>query len=283
MKRFVILSYLLITFSSFLFSQNNLHCTAANKALLEAHLKSLDDKHLREKPINQIAVEVGTRFLGTSYEAKTLEVPGGEKLVIYLQGLDCTTFLENVVVLARLVKIDQCEFEDFVSQLEFIRYRNGELNAYDDRLHYFSEWLSNNEEKGILEDVTEEIGGEVYAKKIDFMSTHRSAYAALENDDFFRTIQEVEDKLNKQERHYIPKAKIPSLEEKIKDGDLIAITTTIGGLDVSHTGLAIRENGRIHLLHASSDLQKVVVSGKPLADYLMGNKRQSGIMVGRLK
>lgn len=283
MKRSVVLFCLLIMLLAITYAQSQLHCTPANKALLEAHLTSLDDEELQKQSIDQIAIEVGTRFLGTAYEARTLEVPGDEKLVVHLQGLDCTTFLENVVVMARLVRMDQCEFEDFISELEHLRYRDGELTAYDARLHYFTDWLANNEEKGILEDITEEIGGDLYDKKIDFMSTHRSAYPALVNDAFYQTIQDVEQELNQKSRHYIPKAKLAGLEENIQDGDLIAITTSIGGLDVSHTGMAIRENGRIHLLHASSNSQKVEVSSKPLADYLVGNKRQSGVMVARLK
>jgi hypothetical protein len=131
--------------------------------------------------------------------------------------------------------------------------------------------------------VTAQVGGEVYNKKIDFMSTHRSAYPALADDAFYETIIEVEGELNKKQRYFIPKEKLASLEVNIQNGDLIAITTSIGGLDVSHTGMAIRENGRIHLLHASSNSNKVEVSTKPLADYLMGNKRQSGVMVCRLK
>lgn len=283
MKRFVVFTCLSLVFVGFAISQNRLYCTPTNKALLEAHLHSLDDEELQKLPINQIAIEVGTRFLGTVYEARTLEVEGEEKLVVHLQGLDCTTFLENVVVMARLVRIDRCEFEDFIAELERIRYRDGQLAGYDARLHYFTEWLSDNEAKGILADITEEIGGEVYDKQIDFMSTHRSAYPALANDAFYETIKQAESKLNQNQRHYIPKGKLAALEVNIQDGDLVAITTSIGGLDVSHTGMAIRENGRIHLLHASSNSKKVEVSSKPLADYLMGNKSQSGVMVARLK
>ncbi len=248
-----------------------------------AHLNSLADHQLGDLKITDIALEVGTRFLATPYEAGTLEKEGDEKLVIHLNGLDCTTFLENVVVMSRLARIDQCEFEDFLAELEHIRYRNGEMNGYASRLHYFSEWLWDNEQKGILEDITEDIGGQLYDKKIDFMSTHRSAYPALSNDSFYQKIQQVEEKLNQQKRYFIPKNKVADLEKNIQSGDLIAITTSIGGLDVSHTGMAILENGRIHLLHASSSSKKVEVSSKPLSDYLMGNKSQSGIMVARLK
>jgi hypothetical protein len=53
-------------------------------------------------------------------------------------------------------------------------------------------------------------------------------------------------------------------------------------LDISHVGIAVRKNGRIHLMHASSVSRQVEISDKPLSEYLMENKSQSGIMVCRL-
>jgi len=264
-------------------AQSHIYCTAANKVLCESHLNALAEHSLGKKPIGEIAIEVGTRFLGTPYEGKTLEQGDTEKLVVNVSGLDCTTFLENVVVMSRLAKIDQCDFEDFLAELEHIRYRDGELQDYPSRLHYFTEWISNNEAKGIIKNITSSIGGETYAKKIDFMSTHRSAYAQLAVDSFYHQIIEIEKNLNQKSHHYIPKEKLASVEKGIQNGDLIAITTSIGGLDISHTGIAIEQNGRIHLLHASTGSKQVEVSEKPLADYLIGNKRQNGIMVARLQ
>ena len=67
----------------------------------------------------------------------------------------------------------------------------------------------------------------------------------------------------------------------IRDGDIIALATQIPGLDVTHTGIAIRgDDGRIHLLHASTE-GRVKVSEEPLADYLEGIKGNTGILVVR--
>jgi len=44
-------------------------------------------------------VAIGKSFLGTPYVAKTLEIGETEALVINFQGLDCTTFIENVLAL----------------------------------------------------------------------------------------------------------------------------------------------------------------------------------------
>jgi hypothetical protein len=74
---------------------------------------------------------------------------------------------------------------------------------------------------------------------------------------------------------------VKNIAGKIKNGDIIAITTKIKGLDISHTGFAVWKNKDLHLLHASQDAGKVVISRKNLSQYLLDNKNQSGIMVLR--
>lgn len=259
------------------------HCTQADHELCEHYLKMLNKPELVEMPIGDLAVYVGKRFIGTPYEAKTLEKGNEEQLVIYLDGLDCTTFLENVVVFSRLVKRDSLTFEEFQNELRQLRYRDGEMESYASRLHYFTEWIHNNTQKGIVRDVTAEVGGIPYPKQINFMSTHRSAYAQLSNDGYYAEIQQVEAALNQQDRCYIPKDSLRIHEENIQGGDLIAITTSIDGLDVSHTGIAVWKNGRLHLMHASTGSNEVEISKLPLAEYLAGNRRQTGIIVSRLE
>jgi hypothetical protein len=63
---------------------------------------------------------------------------------------------------------------------------------------------------------------------------------------------------------------------------LLLLTSTKRGLDISHEGFAVRQNGRIHLLHASSLHRKAIISGQPLAEYMKGQKGQSGIIILRL-
>ena len=72
------------------------------------------------------------------------------------------------------------------------------------------------------------------------------------------------------------------MEDRIRDGDLIAITTNKEGFDVQHVGLAERVKNRIHLLHASSTEGKVALSQKTLYRYLMESRARSGIMVARI-
>ena len=259
------------------------YCTKENQDLCENTLNTFAESDWADLPINTVATKVGKHFLGTPYVAKTLEIEGDEQLVIELGGLDCTTFLENVVVFSRLVKAGKLNFEDFQKELIHLRYRDGEQGDYPSRLHYFSDWIYNNAEKGIIKDITADVGGVAYPNNLNFMSTHPTAYRQLsENQDFVSEITSAETAISEREYHYIPKASVAKHEENIQSGDLIAITTGIKGLDIVHVGFAYKKNGRVHLFHASTGSMEVEISSKPLADYLAGNKSQSGIMVCRL-
>lgn len=234
-----------------------------------------------EKPLNEIIVEVGKSFIGTEYVAYTLEQDGEEQLVINLTGLDCTTFLETTLALSRNIKSGTTDFEDYKKELTFIRYRDGKIDQYPSRLHYFSDWIYDNTKKGIVKDVTKEIGGEEISFKVDYMSTHPESYKHLkENPEFIPLIRKQEDEISKRTYHYIPKRKVNSVEDKIMNGDLIAITSSVNGLDINHVGIAVKMNsGRIHFLHAPQVGTKVQITSEPLDEYLKKIKRHTGIIV----
>ena len=228
-------------------------------------------------------IEIGKLFLQTPYVGGTLDVKDKEELIINLHQLDCTTYLENVLAFSNVLKQSKADISSFSKELEKIRYRNGNLTDYSSRLHYFTDWIFNNEEKGLVTDITQEIGGEPYEKKIDFMSTHINSYPALVKDSsLIETIKQTEKEINSRKHFYIPKNRIQSIEKQINNGDFIAITTKIKGLDVSHTGIAIHINKRLHLMHASSKSKKVVISEIPLAEKIQKNRLQSGIMIVRI-
>lgn len=280
-KYFATLLLGILLISNGLFAQT--YCTKEDQALCEKHLAKLRNHDFDSQSMNEVAVTAGKQFLGIPYVAKTLELKGDEKLVVNLSGLDCTTFLENVVVLSRLAKKQQLSFEAFQKELEYVRYRDGKQGDYPTRLHYFTDWIHENQQKGIIKDITAEIGGKPYVKTLNFMSTNRDSYQQLADDGFVKEIQLVENELGKRSYHYIPKADIQRLESGIQSGDLIAITTSIKGLDIVHVGFAFRKNGRIHLFHASTSSNEVEISEKPLSDYIATKKIQSGIMVCRLE
>jgi len=257
-------------------------CLEESKVRLDSIQTALSRLESSQKTMSELTAEIGKWFLNTPYVEKTLEIEGEEKLVINVTGLDCTTFLESVVTLARLAKQNEYSFEDYEKELEFLRYRDGELNEYPSRLHYFSDWIFNNQKKGIIKDITREIGGEVYENHPSFMSENPRFYPQLTNREFVDQLKKIEEEIKGRTHYYLPKEGLHHHEDKIKSGDIIAITISMDNLDISHVGFALEQNGRIHLLHASSTAKKVVISEKPLNDYLMSNKSQSGIMVCRL-
>jgi hypothetical protein len=241
------------------------------------------DKSLKDKSIGDVIVEIGKSFIGTDYLSHGLEKDRDEQLVINLMGLDCTTFLENALALARCIKKGKSSFEDYQKELQLIRYRDGIIDKYPSRLHYFSDWIYDNIEKNVVEDITEEIGGGKTKFDVNFMSTHPESYKQLKvNSDFITIIQKQEKEISCREYYFIPKEELSSKEEFIQNGDLLGITTTVEGLDIGHTGIAVKmDDGRIHLLHAPSENIKVQISEQPLSDYLMKYKRHSGVIVLR--
>jgi len=239
---------------------------------------------LATKPISDVIIEIGKSFLGTDYESHALEKDGEEQLVIDLTGLDCTTFLENVLVLARCIKKGKTSFEDYQKELTFIRYRNGVIDQYPSRLHYFSDWIYDNEKKGIVIDVTKEIGGEELKLNLNFMSSHPEYYKQLkDNPDFVCAINNQEEEINKREYYFMPQNKIAQIDDKIENGDMLAFTSSVKGLDVNHVGIAIRmEDGKIHVLHAPDVGYKVQISELNLSNYVNKLKRDTGIIVLRV-
>ena len=236
---------------------------------------------LASRPIGEVMVAIGTSFLGTPYVAYVLEEPGPEHLVINLRGLDCVSFVENTLTLSRCVKLHRTTFEEFKNQLRLIRYRNGILDRYPSRLHYFSDWIGNNTAKGVALNIGKDLGGIPFRKEMSFMSTHRSSYRQLEDENFLREIRNQETTLDSTERFYIPKEQLASLQGRIHNGDIIGITTSLEGLDIVHTGLAIWQDGVLKFLHAPLSKGKVQISDKSLVEYLQGYKNQTGVMVAR--
>jgi len=233
------------------------------------------------KSVSRLMVSVGKYFMGFPYAKKTLETEGRETLVVNLREFDCFTFVENVVVLARLISEKKQTFEDFTVELERCRYRSGIIDGYASRLHYFSEWLADNEKKGIIKDVTSEMGGKRFLKQIHYMTSHPDNYSVLQDKRIYRKMRAVERSLSEKPFYFIPKAEVKQRQNAIDDGDIIAMTTSVEGLDVVHVGIAVCLAGEMHLLHASGVEKKVVISDTTLYQYLSARKAMTGIMVGR--
>jgi len=266
--------------------------TDADWAIVQEKARWAIDQGYAGLSIGDLVVRIGETFIGTPYAPHTLEAPGEEGLVIELEELDCVTFVENVLALARFVQTAPDELlvaragsrhrPFFSAIMEDIRYRGGELDEYPSRLHYFSEWISDNHKTGLVRDVSQELGAVADPEPIDFMTTHPDAYRQLGEDPaFLPELREVEARLSAEPRYYIPEDRIAGVEDRIQDGDIIAATSTVAGLDIAHTGIALWRDGRLHLLHAPLAGGVVQISEVPLAERIQRISGQDGVMVAR--
>jgi hypothetical protein len=275
---FIVISFYFFSFSikAQVFTDKDI--TECNKRFTFAIENKLSDK-----PLGEIISEIGKSFLNTPYQAHTLEVTDREQIVINFSELDCTTFLETSFALARCIKKNRMTFDEFKNELQFIRYRDGKLDEYPSRLHYFSDWIYNNIQKGIIKDVTKEIGGKSIKFNVNFMSQNPKYYKHLQsNPEFIPIIKKQESEINARQYYYIPQDEIKKVEDKISDGDFIALTTSDKGLDIGHVGIAVKmKNKRIHFMHAPQVGSKVEITEIPLAEYVKKIKKHTGIIVLR--
>lgn len=255
--------------------------TDEDRAIFEEKMALAREERWDTLEIGEIVARLGRTFVGTPYEPGTLDPPGPERLVVNLRALDCVTFVENVLAMARLIRDRNPDFDAYLRELQRIRYRGGELDGYPSRLHYFSEWISDAEAKGLVRDITRDLGGIPDPEPIDFMSTHADSYPQLADAGNLAAIRAVEERLSRTPRYYIPEDRIRAVEGQIRDGDIIAATSTVTGLDIAHTGIAIRVDGRLHLMHAPLVGRWVEISELPLAERIQGIGGQDGIMVAR--
>jgi hypothetical protein len=233
------------------------------------------------------AAAVGSALLGRPYIANPLTPPTcsleAEPLVARLDGFDCVTLVETCLAVARAQE-RQRTWQAFQTELEGLRYRDGRRAGYVSRLHYFSDWLSDNDRRGTVRNLTAALGGVPDPRPLTFMTSHRGAYAALANDTVFAGLGRWEAEASRRPRTVIPKARIGAVLPMLQAGDVLAFATDLEGLDVSHVGLVHRTTGgAVHLLHAPEPGQPVQISRNALVAYTTRHKHHVGLMVGRLQ
>ena len=280
MKNFILL--FLLTFSTFACAQTD-SISQEDQTLLKRFFEYANQNNISKLPINEKISAIGRYFIETPYVGGTLDINKQEQLVVNLREFDCVTFVDNVLALALMDKYDKSNLPQFLTNLKKIRYRNGEITDYTARLHYSSDWLHEMEHSGIIENITKEKGGIPFTNKVSFISQNWQKYPALQKDSsLVKKMTRIEKEINAREYYYIPKEKVLPFVGQIKTGDIILITTQKKGLDTSHVGIAVEENGQIYLLHASISSKKVTLTEETLPEYLQRITSHSGIMIGRL-
>ena len=242
----------------------------------------------RQPSSTNIVIYFARQLKGLPYVAHTLEVNRTEKLVVNLRQLDCTTYVENVVALALCMRQKAYTFKAFCDNLCKIRYRGGATPHYTKRLHYFTDWIADNTAKGICSEVQSPNPPFTAVQKIAvyYMSTYPSKYKMLaENPEYVPVIAATERELNKASYWYVPKSLVGNTElmrKVVKDGDIIALTTSLKGLDIQHIGFAVWHADGLHLLNASSLRHKVVEEPMTLYRYLQRQRTMTGMRIVRL-
>jgi hypothetical protein len=253
--------------------------TAEDQKIAEKKLKEFSA--YSRWPLPDLIVKIGLSFADTPYVGATLENGPDEKMVINLRQLDCTTFVENVLALARTIQSKKKDFKSFATQLQNIRYRDGLRIGYPSRLHYFSDWIDNNRKKGLIDDSVNK-NGVRFEKSVNYMSTHSESYPVLKsNPELIPSISNTEKLLNQKVFWYFPKSDVANLYKNLKNGDIIGLTSNIDGIDINHVGFIVAKENEFYLLHASLGAKKVLLATDPITDFLKPTSKNSGIMIAR--
>jgi hypothetical protein len=244
-----------------------------------------------QAPFGSATIRVGELAIGTPYEAFTLEEylrAGGspfrsEPLRLDLTRFDCVSLVEACLAIARLARQPgEPAWTDFAREMERMRYRGGERAGYASRLHYFSEWISDAEARGLLRDLGQELGGAADRRPLRFMTSNPDAYPALGHPGMVEAIAQVERALDESPRWVVPTERIARIDDRLQTGDIVAFATAIEGLDVTHAAFAYRDGaGPMRVLHAPLSGGVVEITGSTLEQYVRAIRRSTGILVAR--
>jgi hypothetical protein len=230
------------------------------------------------------------QFLGVPYVAHTLELNDKEQLVVNTRELDCTTLVETVTALTLCAQQGKKTWNDYLTTLKTLRYRQGKLDGYTSRLHYFSDWIRDKQSMKIIKEIQSPNPPftAVQRVNVNYMSTHPTAYKALKaQPELVPVIRQQEQSLNTVKARYIPKSALrrstKALRQAVHDGDIIAITCNKKGLDIAHLGFAVWKKDGLHLLNASMIHKKVVEEPMTFYQYLQKHPSHTGIRVLRIK
>ena len=228
------------------------------------------------------------KFLGRPYVAHTLDLYDEERLVVNTRQLDCTTLVENVTALTLCVYRNLYSWHDYLNALVAMRYRNGLIDRYPSRIHYFTEWITANTATKTVEEIQtpDPPFSSVQTVSVNYMSQHPESYQALrQHPEYVAMIRQMEERVTGERFRFIPKSEVRNsraMRSAIHDGDIIAITSKKTGLDIAHLGFAVWRKDGLHLLNASSVHKKVVEEPMTLYQYLQKHPSHTGIRIIRI-
>ena len=218
---------------------------------------------------------------GTPYDHSS-EMKAKETFRAELRRFECVSFIESSLGVARCAWRGQPTKDCFVWEVLGLRYRSGIMSDYSSRLHYFVDWLEDNRGRWRFRDVTEELGGTPVRRGFFYLTRRAAVIPALSSPSARRAMADVEARLTSQPYVVVGRNRIRQAVTGLRAGDVVAVTGGKPGRLVTHAGfISIDEPGIAHLVHASSYHDRVVVTRKDLADYILRRSERRGIIVGR--
>lgn len=239
-------------------------------------------------PIGDRMAKIALELEGTPYKAYTLEIDDRiESPSVNFNGLDCWTFFETVLGMARMLEKEKASYtpSDLLAQIEHTRYRDGRCNGnYLDRLHYLVDWYRDNDKRGTIDEITGKFPTAIAPNRCEEMTELWKHYRYLKhNPDLRAGMAQHEQRLTAMKVEFIPKSRVKAIEPQLRNGDIIGIVRKDHGSYCSHVGIIIRDSqNQARFMHASTTYKKVVVD-KTISGYLATFDKHAGIIVARPK
>lgn len=245
----------------------------------------------RKLPLGERTIRVAREMIGTPYVNYTLEVDDRiESPVVNLRGMDCWTYYENALAIARMLRFKPGPYKpaDMLHMVELERYRNGVCTGnYLSRMHHLEEVFHDNQRRGYASNITSRVpGAQRLRREIKEMTVQWKSYRYLRsNPSLIKPMGRIEAQVSRLPVYHVPKNKVRAAEKYFANGDICAITTNWHSGYTSHVGLIIRLKGRAYFTHATSDRSKgrMVIIDRPITDYLNGSRKHAGVVICRPK
>lgn len=243
----------------------------------------------RQLPLGERTIRVAREMVGTPYVNYSLEVDDRiESPVANLKGMDCWTYYENALAIARMLRYKPAPYkpQDMLHMVEIERYRNGVCTGnYLSRMHHLEEVFYDNQRRGYATNITSRIpGAQRMQREIREMTVQWKAYRYLRsNPALIEPMGKIEAQVSNLPVYQVPKNKVRDAEKYLQNGDICAITTNDAGGYTSHVGMIVRLKDRAYFTHATSDRDKgrMVIIDKPITDYVNGASKHAGIIICR--
>lgn len=256
-----------------------------------SRVESLLSSIPNDAPIAERVVHLSTAFLGVPYVLDPAgEGPDGSvdrDPQMPLDRMDCQTFVETVLALARARRADAVWDE-----LRAIRYRDGEVSF--ERRHHFPEvdWLPANLARGVLRAISADVAGE-YGAALASASITRPTWLRLlphnptqARNDYLRWSSVARSHLEQLASvattetgtiRFVAKQALANAEviARIPEGAILLVVRPrssmfgrVGSVqNVSHMGFAVRTAAGLVYRHASATRRRAVID-RSLSEYL---------------